>query len=187
MRTGGIIAHHSAQRGPVGGGCVRTKQESHGPQMKIELFLNYPRLDNRPPLLGIRLENAVEILRHVYDDRITDSLSCEASSCTTRKHRDLEIPRSFHRGENILMGSWDNNADGLYFIDTGVGAVHQARGTVKADFATDTGFQRAIKILVHKQFTGSLANPKKRTSHKKAHKTQIFSACLLCLMCLFVA
>src|SRR5438445_7350848 len=79
------------------------------------------------------------------------------------------------------MRPWDDNTDGFYFINAGVGAVHQPRRTVEADFAIHARFQTVIEIFVHKQSAGSSA-PEKRTGHKKAHKTPIFRlvSCVLC-------
>ena len=50
-------------------------------------------------------------------------------------------------GENIFMRPRDHNTDRLDFINAGVGAVHQPRSAVEANFALDAGFQRLDKDL----------------------------------------
>ena len=51
MRTGGVVAHHAADRGAVGGRGIGAEQKPHRPQMKIELFLNDTRFDDAPIVL----------------------------------------------------------------------------------------------------------------------------------------
>ena len=122
--------------------------------MKIQLFLHHAGFDNRPALFGIHLKNAVQILRHIDHNGVTDSLACEAGPRTTWKHGNFKIPCDFHRGKNIFMRPWDDNADGFYFVNAGVCAVYQSRRTVEADFAIHARFQRVIEIFVHKGPTG---------------------------------
>ena len=78
------------------------KRNPIGLQMKIELFLNYAWFDDRPSFLGVHFEHAIEIFRHVDDDRVADSLSREAGSASSWQDRDLEITCDFHRRRKHL-------------------------------------------------------------------------------------
>src|SRR5262249_46415888 len=116
------------------------EKEAHRSEMKVELLLHHTRLNDRPLLLFIHFEDAVEILRHIDDDGFADGLSRKAGARTPRKHRNFEIPRDLHRGEDIFMSAWKNHTDRFYFIDAGVGAVHQAGCAVETDLTANARF-----------------------------------------------
>ena len=126
MRAGGVVAHHAADRRAIGGRSVGSEEKAHRPEMQIQLFLNDTGFDDGPLFLGIHLEHAIEILRHVDDDRVADGLSGQAGARAARKNRHLEVSRDFHRRENVFVSARNDDADRLDFINAGVGAVHQA-------------------------------------------------------------
>src|SRR5215831_7740673 len=119
--------------------------------MQIELLLHYTWLNDRPLLFLVHFEDAVEILRHVDDNGFTNGLPRQAGTRAARKHRNFKIARDFHRGENIFVAAWQNDADGFYFIDAGIGAVHKAGYAVETDLTANTRLQCLIKIVIHRK------------------------------------
>src|SRR2546427_4028174 len=118
--------------------------------MKIQLFLHDAGLYDSPPFIRVHLEHAVQALRHVDDDRFPNGLSGKTRPAASRKNWYFELPCDLHRGENVLVGSRNHDSDRLDFINAGVGAVHQPRSPVEADFPVDAAFQGLVKVVVHR-------------------------------------
>ena len=110
--------------------------------MKVELLLNDAGFDDSPSFFRVHLEHAVEVFRHVDDDRVADGLSGQAGSGASRKDRHLEIAGDFHRGEDVFVSAGNHDADRLDFVDAGVGAVEIAGGASKRT-SPQTRFFRA--------------------------------------------
>ena len=123
MRTGGVVAHHSADGGAVGRRSIGTEEEAHRFQVAVELFLNHAGLDPCPTFFGVHFKNAIQVFGTVDDDRMTDGLSGETGSATPGQHGRAELTRHFHCRENVFGSAGNDHAYRHDFVDAGVGAV----------------------------------------------------------------
>ena len=117
--------------------------------MQIQLFLNHAGFDDSPPLAGVHFKHTIQVLRHIDDHRVSNGLSRQACPAASRKNRNFEVARNFHCGKNVLVGAGNDHADRFDLVNAGIGAVHQPRGTVEANFALHAFLQRLVKIFIH--------------------------------------
>ena len=149
MRACRVVSHHPADCCSICSCGVGTEQESHGPQVQVELLLYNAGFDDCPSLLSIHLEHPVEVLRHVHDDRVAHGLSGETGTGASRQNGNFEVVRNLHCREHVFLRLGHNYADRLDFIDAGVCAVHEAGGAVKAHLARNPLLEGLLKIFIH--------------------------------------
>src|SRR4029434_8544916 len=89
MRASGVITDHSAEGRPIGRRSVRAEEQSHRAQVLIEFLLNKAGLHARPTLFLMDVENIVQVVRKVEDDRMIHCLTCQRGSSSTRKYGDV--------------------------------------------------------------------------------------------------
>src|SRR5262249_5692783 len=104
---------------------IRSEEIPHWPEVKIQLLLNHSWLHNGPSLLGIDLEDTVEMLRHIDYNRIGNRLARETGAGAAGQHRYFELACRFHGRKNVFVSTGNHDADRFDFINAGVGAVHQ--------------------------------------------------------------
>ena len=136
--------------------------------MKVDLLLNDTGFDAGPALLGVHFKNAVQILRHVEDDGISDSLSRQARSATPRQDRHLEVARHLHRRKDVFVRLWKHHSYRFDFVNAGVCAVHKPRRAVKTHFTGDSLFQGLIEIVIHR--AESLADEKSGRNQRSSRE-----------------
>jgi len=96
-------------------------------------------LNPRVFLLGVELDDPVQVLGEIDDDGDVAGLSGEAGAAAARQQR-CTVPAGEGDGlDDFVDGAGDYNADGDLAVVGAVDSVEGARARVKANFAGDGG------------------------------------------------
>src|SRR5262249_9751919 len=116
MRASGVIADHSAEGRPIGGGSVRAEKQPPPAQVLIEFLLYKPGLHARPKLFLIDLDHLVQVGRKVEDDRMIHCLPCQRRSSSTREYGDVPPIGHFKDRLHIIGMTRDDDTNRFYLI-----------------------------------------------------------------------
>jgi hypothetical protein len=106
-----------------------------------QLVEHEPRLDPRPPGPRVEVEDPVEMLGEVEDDRDVAALACEARAAAARQHRRAEAAAHRQGRGDILEGAGDHDADRHLAVVRGVGGVERAAAVVEAHLPSNVRAQ----------------------------------------------
>ena len=98
-------------------------------------------------LVGIDLENPVEMLRGVEHQAGADRLPGLRRAAASRRDRHAVSRGDPDRAHHRFGRARNDDAERLDLVDAGVGRVQRARHLVEANFAVDRGFELALQIL----------------------------------------
>ena len=112
-------------------------------QVLVELFLDDARFDPCPTFLGVYFQNAIQVLRVVDDDGVTDRLASETGPSAPRQDGDAEFGGDLGSRQYIFKISGDDYADRVYFVDACVSAVEEARCRIETHLADNSFLQPA--------------------------------------------
>ena len=143
----GVVADAAAHARPVGGGGVGSVLQPVGTHLAGELIQDDAGLDAGPLLLGVHLQDVVQVLAEVHDDGVVDGLAGEAGAAGAGKHRDAFAGGEFHHGLHVGSRARNHHADRFHLVDAGVGAVEQAGMRIEADLAVHAAAQFVGDIL----------------------------------------
>jgi len=106
------------------------------------------RLHRRRPRLGIHVQDAVQVLGAVEDQRLVHRLPALRGAAAARQDRHPLLHRDGDRRRHILRIARDDDADRLHLVDRRVGAVAPACETVEQHLpvhgAAQAGGQGAV-------------------------------------------
>ena len=103
VRAGRVIAGHAADGGAIAGGGVRAEEKSQRAQVGIEFILDDARLDARPTLVGVHLQDLIHVLREIHHHGMPHRLPGQAGAAAAWQHRDLVATGDVHRGDDIAL------------------------------------------------------------------------------------
>ena len=102
------------------------KRRPCGLQLRVQLVEHDARLDARPALGGVHLEDAVEVLRGVELEAGADRLPGLRRAAAARGDRDTVATGDLDRADHVVPRARDDDAERLDLIDAGVGGVEGA-------------------------------------------------------------
>jgi len=160
---GRVVPHHAPQRRPVAGGEVGSEPQVVGAELFVQLVQDHAGLDARPALLGVDLEDPVQVLGHVQDHRPPYRLAGQGGPGAARQDRHTMPAADLHRGQGIVGRPGDHHAQGLDLVDAGVGAVEHLGHRVEADLPRHA-LPKVADQIVH---AGLRFNGKRTTDNEK--------------------
>ena len=165
----GVVADHAADGGAVGGRDVRREAQPVGEQPGVQLVEHDARFDPRPALVGVHLEDAVEVLGRVELQPGADRLTGLRGAAAARRDRDAVAARDRDGADDVLARADDDDAGRIDLIDAGVGRVQRSGDGVEADFAVEGIRQVALQRIGHGgEYTlGVRSSPAPRGSEKR--------------------
>ena len=105
-----------------------------------------PGSTRRKFLFHIDFEHAVEILRHVYDDRRVAALSGQTGPAATTGDRRAACPGDGNGRDHILDASRQHHADRCLPIVRSIGGVKRPATVVETHFATQIRLQLCLEV-----------------------------------------
>ena len=141
-RAARVVRDHAADGRAARGGDVGREAQAVRLQLRVQLVEHDARLDARPALGDVHLEDAVEVLRGVDDEAGADRLAGLRRAAAARRDRDAVAAGDLDRPDDVLARARDDDAERLDLIDAGVGGIERARDGIESDFA----FDRALKV-----------------------------------------
>ena len=121
MRSGRVVADDAANRGAIGGGRVGAEHESLILDLAVELIEVDARLNGNSARFRLEIDDPVEIFRGVDDQRGADGLPRERRSATAREDRYTMAGGEFHRGDHVIGGTGNNDADRIDLVVGSIG------------------------------------------------------------------
>ncbi len=145
VRAARVVAEHAAERAVL----VRRRVRAIGEVVFLggvaELVADDPRLDDRPPVVRIELDDLVVVLRIVEHDRHVRGLPARSGAAAAREHRRVVLAADRDGRDHVLRALGDHDADRDGAVDREVVGVHRACARVEADLAVDRSRQRALQ------------------------------------------
>ena len=155
MRARRIIGHHAPDCRAAAGRHIGRKLQSVWFEKCIEFIEHHARLDPDPTFIGIEVENAIHIFRHIHHNPIAHHTASKPGATTSRNEWCLVFIGEIYDMQNILLVFGQNNANRLNLIHACIGAIKNARHLIKPHFTLNFLHQHSCKI--HRQ-SSSLDN-----------------------------
>ena len=114
-------------------------------QLRVQLIEHDSRLDQRPSLLRIHLQQAVEIFGDVNLDSFTNGLTGLRSAASTKGDGNPMVAADFERPFDVSPGLGNYHAQRLDPVDAGVSGIKGAGNDVEANFSIEGGLQFGLK------------------------------------------
>ena len=122
-----VVGHHAADGGAARRRHVGREAQVVRAQRRVQLVEHHAGLDARPSLVGIDLEDAIQVLRGVEHEAGADRLAGLRRAAASRRDRHA-VPRGDLDGAHHRLGrSRDDDAERLDLVDAGVGRIQRAR------------------------------------------------------------
>ena len=145
-RAARIVGHHAADRGAAGGRDVGREPEAVRLELRVQLVEHDARLDARPALLDVQLQNAIEILRGVDDDPGADGLAGLRRAAATHRQRTAMLRTDSDDADQIFARPRQDDPCRLDLIDAGVGGIERAGDAIETDLAGGVAFKIALQL-----------------------------------------
>ena len=138
-----IVADHAAERVVRMRRRVRRERQVMRLGGVAQVVEHDARLDARELALGIELDDAVQVLGEVDDDRDVAALAGEARAAAARQHRHVTARARGDRRDDIVDALRHDDADRHLPVVRRVGRIQGAAAVVEAHLARD----RAAKLV----------------------------------------
>jgi len=152
-----VVAHHAADSGAVAGRRVGPELVTEMGHVLAQAVLNDSRLHSRPLLLGVDLENPVEVGRAVDDEGFVDGLPFETRATAARQQRQAVLGGELHGGLHVVRMLGDNSGQRRGPVDTGVGAIQRQRHRVGTHLAANATAELSCQIIGPRHGARSIA------------------------------
>ena len=126
-RAAGVVGHHAADGGAAGRRHIRGEAQVERPQRGVQLVEHHARLHARPLLVGVDLENPVQVLRGVEHQAGANGLAGLRGAAAARRDGHAVAGRDVHRLRDRFGRARNDDAERLDLVDAGVGRVQRAR------------------------------------------------------------
>ena len=120
-----LFAHHAAERGAVTARRIRPYHPAVRRQVSVESVEHHAGLHSNPPLLGVDLQDGIEVPGTVDDQGRTDGLPGQRRPAPSRQHRHVIPGGRLQRRLHIVGMPGDEHAKGLDLADAGI-RLHRA-------------------------------------------------------------
>ena len=144
----GVVADGPADVAPVGGRRVRRELEAVGRAEGAELVEHDARLDPRPTLLRVHLDELVHVSGEVHDDGMVHGLPGQTGATASGQHGHALRAGEGDGVDHVLDVHWEDDADGVHLVDGGVGGVDGAGHAVEAHLTAQPPAQLRLKLGV---------------------------------------
>ena len=84
VRARRVIAGHAADGGAIAGGGVGAEEKSQRAQVGVEVILDDARLNTRPALVGVDLQDLVQVFRKIHHHGMPHRLPGQAGAAAAR-------------------------------------------------------------------------------------------------------
>ena len=146
VHAAGVVADHPAERAVVVGRRVGAEGE---PVLAVGLLAqpveDDARLDARELPLGVDLDDPVQVLGEVEDDRDVHALTREARAAAAREDRRAVLAGDRDRGDHVVDAPRDHDADRQLAVVGARRGVERAVAGAEADLAVDRVAQRRLE------------------------------------------
>ena len=112
-------------------------------QRGVQLVEHDARLDARPPLRHVHLEQPVEVLRGVHDDAAADGLTRLGGAAAPHRQRAAMTAAGGHRTHDVFARLDHHHAERLDLIDAGIGGIERTGDRVEPHLALDLALELA--------------------------------------------
>ena len=148
-RAARVVGHHPANGGAAGRRHIRGEAEVEWPQLRVQLIQHHARLDPGPSLVGVDLENPVQVLRGIEHQAGANRLAGLRRAAAAWRDRDA-VAGGHVDGLNDPFGRTGNDhAQRLNLVDAGVGRVEGPRHAVEPHLTVNGRFKFALEGLAH--------------------------------------
>src|SRR5688572_19866903 len=168
-----VVGHHAADGCAAGRRDVGGEPDIVRPQRRVQLVEHDARLDPRPPLGGVHLEDAIEILRRVGNQAGANRLPGLRRAAAAHRQRASKLRADADQTDEIVAGLRQHDAERLDLIDAGVGGVERAGDLVEPDFALELLLEFLAKRAHSRERPwASRSSPSARVSPPLANDTR---------------
>ena len=123
------------------------KRSPCGFEPGVQLVEDDPRLDARPALADVQLQNAVEILRRVHDDAGADGLAGLRRASAPHRQRTAMRGADPDDADQVFPGPGEDDAPRLDLVDAGVGGIQRAGDAIETDLPGQLVLEIAAEIV----------------------------------------
>ena len=135
MDPTGIVAQHAAERAVRMGRWVWPEDQPVLGRLMLQAVEDDARLDARNLPLRVDAHHAVDVLRHIHDDRDVAALPREARAATARQNRRAVLPADANRRDHVVHIPRDDDANGHLPIVGAVGRIQRAAAAIESHLA----------------------------------------------------
>ena len=136
-RAATVVARHAADRGAVRGRDVDRKEQPVRREPAVEPVEHDAGLDRHRARLGVEVEDVIEVLAHVDDQRLAHRLAALRRARPARQHGHALLAGDLHGADDVLLAFRHHHADRLDLVDRGVGRVAPAAEGVEQHLALE--------------------------------------------------
>jgi len=142
-----VVADDAAHHGPAAAGRVGPHHEPVAAQITVYSIQSAPRLHLDSALLGVDVNDMIQIFGEIYDHRLVHCLPGQAGTTPAGQDGQIVLDAGGNSGQHILLGFGDDHSQRHHFVDGGVGAVEDAGGKIGFDLSGAALAQGVGKIL----------------------------------------
>ena len=140
-----VVSHHAANRGAAGRRHIGREAKVERAQLRVQVVKHHAGFHARPPLVGVDLEDPVQVLRRIEHQSRANGLTGLRGAAASGRDRHT-MPRSdVHRVHYRFGRAREDHAQRLDLIDAGVGRVERARDAIEPHLTVDGGFKFALE------------------------------------------
>ena len=118
--------------------AVDTSTGNHRPDSRscrLRSSSTMPGSTTQVPLISFDLDQLVQVLAEIHDQRAADGLAGLRGAAPARQHGHALLARNRQRRAHVVVGARDHHAQGLDLVVRGVGGVAPAREAVEQHLA----------------------------------------------------
>ena len=142
--AGRVVGHHAADGRAARRRDVRREAQTRPDAARVQLVEHDARLDARPPLRRVHLEQPVEVLRGVDDDAAADGLTRLRSAAAPHRQRAAMTAAGGHRTHDVFARLDHHHAERLDLIHAGIGGIERTGDGVEPHLALDVALELAL-------------------------------------------
>ena len=140
-RAAGIVAGHAADGGAARGGHVDREPQARQPQLPVEIVEHDAGLHHAGAVDLVDLDQLLEVLAEVHDQRAPDRLAGLRGAAAARQHGHALLARDRQRRAHVVVGARDHHAQRLDLVVRGVGGVAPAAEAIEQHLALQLAAQ----------------------------------------------
>lgn len=135
----GVIAHHAADHGAVGGGGFGAEAEAVGGEGEVEVVADDAGFYAHAAGDGVDGKDAVEVAAEVHDEAGAHDLAGEGGAGGARDEAEAVGGGEGEQGAEIGLGAGEGDGGREFLVFGGVGGVEAAEGETGMEFAVKAG------------------------------------------------
>ena len=146
--AGGIVGEHAAHRGAVGTCRIGAHHEAVLGGGPVHVVERYAGLHPGRLRLGVDLEDAIQMVAKVDDQRLVDALPGQRRAAAAGQHGNAVFMRHLQGRLHILFPPGDEDADRFHGVHARVRGVERPHHFIGVEFARNAGGKSVVKHVL---------------------------------------